>query len=98
VHELQALDVDPRAADLHAVISGHSHRPSAQMRGGVLFLNPGSAGPRRFTLPVSVARIEVAGSKLSHELIELAVSRSSKRHRPPPQRGDGRSPGRIRNQ
>ena len=73
VHELQALDLDPRAAGFQAVISGHSHRPSAEKRGGVLFLNPGSAGPRRFKLPVAVARIEVDGSVLRHELVELAV-------------------------
>jgi uncharacterized protein len=73
VHELEALDLDPRAAGFQAVITGHSHRPSAEMRGGVLFLNPGSAGPRRFKLPVGVARIEVDGSTLKHELVELAV-------------------------
>jgi putative phosphoesterase len=73
VHELDALDLDPGAAGFHAVITGHSHRPSAEHRGGVLFLNPGSAGPRRFKLPVAVARIDVAGSQLTHELIELAV-------------------------
>jgi len=73
VHELQALDLDPKAEGFQAVITGHSHRPSAQTRGGVLFLNPGSAGPRRFKLPVAVARIEIDGSALRHELVELAV-------------------------
>jgi putative phosphoesterase len=73
VHELDTLDLDPGAAGFHAVITGHSHRPSAEHRAGVLFLNPGSAGPRRFKLPVAVARINVAGSQLTHELIELAV-------------------------
>lgn len=71
VHELDALDLDPGAAGFHAVITGHSHRPSAEHRGGVLFLNPGSAGPRRFKLPVAVARINVSGSQLTHEFIEL---------------------------
>ena len=73
VHELQALDLDPSAAGFQAVITGHSHHPSAEIRRGVLFLNPGSAGPRRFKLPVAVARIEVEGSTLRHELVELAV-------------------------
>jgi putative phosphoesterase len=74
VHELQALDLDPGAAGFQAVITGHSHHPSAEMRGGVLFLNPGSAGPRRFKLPIAMARIEVDGSVLRHELVELTVA------------------------
>jgi len=98
LHELQALDLDPRVTGFHAVITGHSHRPSAQMRDGVLFLNPGSAGPRRFTLPVALARIEVAGARLTHEIVELAVPRAPKTNRPPPRRGDGRFQGRPRNQ
>jgi putative phosphoesterase len=73
VHEIQALDLDPNAAGFQAVITGHSHKPSAEVRRGVLFLNPGSAGPRRFRLPIALARIEVRGSSLSHQLIELAV-------------------------
>src|SRR3972149_3857183 len=59
LHDVSALDLDPRAAGFHAVISGHSHQPRIEHRNGVLFLNPGSAGPRRFTLPVSVARLRV---------------------------------------
>jgi len=73
VHEIQALDLDPRAAGFQAVITGHSHQPFAEVRDGVLFLNPGSAGPRRFKLPVAVARIHVEGSTLRHEFVELAV-------------------------
>jgi predicted phosphodiesterase len=56
-----------------AVVYGHSHRPSIEMREGVLFLNPGSAGPRRFNLPVSVARVSVSGQQLRPEIIELKV-------------------------
>jgi predicted phosphodiesterase len=56
---------------LIGVISGHSHRPSAREMGGVLFLNPGSAGPRRFGLPVSVARVSVWGKQLQAALVEL---------------------------
>ena len=73
LHELAALDLDPRAARFAAVIFGHSHQPIAEVRDGVLFLNPGSAGPRRFALPVAVARLRVVGKTLSHELIELQV-------------------------
>jgi hypothetical protein len=73
LHELSALDLDPKAAEFAAVISGHSHRPHAEVRDGVLFLNPGSAGPRRFALPVAIAKLRVIGKSLSHELIELRV-------------------------
>jgi uncharacterized protein len=71
LHDLAALDLDPKAAGFAAVISGHSHRPAAQMRNGVLYLNPGSAGPRRFTLPIAVARLVIGDRLLSHEIIEL---------------------------
>ena len=60
LHDIQDLDVDPAAAGYHIVVSGHSHQPGASERGGVLYINPGSAGPRRFRLPVTVARLEVA--------------------------------------
>jgi uncharacterized protein len=73
VHDLAELELDPVAARFAAVVSGHSHRPSAHVRGGVLYLNPGSAGPRRFALPVSVARLTVRGGSLRHKLIELSV-------------------------
>jgi putative phosphoesterase len=73
LHDVSNLHLDPKAAALSAVVSGHSHRPTAEVRGGVLFLNPGSAGPRRFSLPVTVAKLRVVGKSLSHELIELAV-------------------------
>lgn len=73
LHELAALDLDPRAAEFAAVIFGHSHQPIAEVRDGVLFLNPGSAGPRRFALPVAVARLRVVGNSLFHELIELQL-------------------------
>ena len=73
LHDVSEFDVDPQAAELSAVVFGHSHRPTAEVREGVLFLNPGSAGPRRFSLPVTVAKLRVVGKSLSHELIELAV-------------------------
>jgi putative phosphoesterase len=73
LHDVKTLDLDPVTAGFHAVISGHSHRPSIATRQGVLFLNPGSAGPRRFTLPVSVARLVICGNTIDAQLIELAV-------------------------
>jgi putative phosphoesterase len=54
IHDVNALDLDPRAAGFAAVISGHSHQPKQEMKDGVLYFNPGSAGPRRFKLPISV--------------------------------------------
>jgi len=60
LHDIHDLDLDPAAAGFDVVVSGHSHQPGAIERGGVLYVNPGSAGPRRFRLPVTVARLEVA--------------------------------------
>lgn len=71
IHNLDELNIDPGAAGFQGVISGHSHHPSIEWREGIMYLNPGSAGPRRFNLPVMVAKIEVIGKKLVPELIEL---------------------------
>jgi putative phosphoesterase len=73
LHNIDELDLDPAAAGFSAVIFGHSHRPLIETRKGVLFFNPGSAGPRRFNLPISVGRLIVANGKLTSELIELKV-------------------------
>lgn len=73
LHELKNLDRDPEAARISVVIFGHSHRPFAEYRRGVLYLNPGSAGPRRFRLPVAVARIYVRDTNIEHEIVKLAV-------------------------
>ena len=73
LHDLARLDLDPKAAGFAAVISGHTHRPHSEVRNGVLYLNPGSAGPRRFNLPLAVARLQVTGDRLSHEIIELRL-------------------------
>jgi putative phosphoesterase len=73
LHDVNALDLKPRAAGFAAVISGHSHQPREEWRDGVLFFNPGSAGPRRFRLPVSVGKIVIEGAKLRAELIGLKV-------------------------
>ncbi len=71
LHDRNELDLTPAVAGFHAVISGHSHQPGIEERAGVLYLNPGSAGPRRFKLPVTVGRIAVAAGKLQAEIIEL---------------------------
>jgi predicted phosphodiesterase len=73
LHDISELDLDPASVGYAAVVYGHSHRPSIEMREGVLFLNPGSAGPRRFKLPVSIARVSVAGQQLRPEIVELKV-------------------------
>ena len=72
LHDVADLDLDP-SVGFAAVIFGHSHKPSMEMRDGVLFMNPGSAGPRRFRLPITVGRITVRGDALNPEIIELAV-------------------------
>jgi len=72
VHSVGWLDLNPKAAGISAVISGHSHQPGLSTRDGVLYLNPGSCGPRRFRLPVSLATLTVDGTGLRPRLIELA--------------------------
>ena len=73
LHDLKEIDISPAGAGFRVVVSGHSHKPSVEERKGVLYLNPGSAGPRRFNLPVSIARLTVAGERVSAEVIELTV-------------------------
>jgi len=75
LHDLKELDLDPAAEGFAAVVAGHSHTPSIETRGGVLYLNPGSAGPRRFRLPVAVARLRVAAGRCEAELVLLDVVR-----------------------
>jgi putative phosphoesterase len=74
LHDLQQLDLDPAAAGFQVVVSGHSHKPSRTERGGVLYLNPGSAGPRRFQLPVMVARLDLRQSPWKVEFIDLGTA------------------------
>lgn len=71
LHDLAELDIDPQAAGFRIVISGHSHRPAIQEKDGVLFVNPGSAGPRRFSLPVSIGFIEIADGQARASLHTL---------------------------
>lgn len=73
LHILDELDLDPGAAGFAAVIYGHSHQPRIERKNGVLYLNPGSAGPRRFSLPVSMALLKVKSDGLYADLIELDV-------------------------
>ncbi len=72
LHDLAKLDLKPEAAGFQVVVYGHSHVPKQETRNGVLYFNPGSTGPRRFKLPISVGRLIVERGKVSSELITLA--------------------------
>ncbi|MFZ0632406.1 MAG: metallophosphoesterase family protein [Acidobacteriaceae bacterium] len=71
IHDLKELDLDPAAAGIAVVVSGHSHQAKVERRKGVLYLNPGSAGPRRFRLPVTLARVRVESGRVEAEIVEL---------------------------
>jgi len=71
LHDLHELDLNPRAAGFAAVISGHSHQPKLEERDGVLYVNPGSAGPRRFSLPVSLGRLVIDGGRVTGRLATI---------------------------
>jgi predicted phosphodiesterase len=71
LHDLETLDLDPHAAGIHVVIYGHSHRPALTKQKGVLYLNPGGAGPQRFTLPATVALLTIEGTDIKAELIDV---------------------------
>ena len=71
LHILQGLDISPAAAGFHIVVSGHSHKPGQSEKDGVIYINPGSAGPRRFQLPVTVARLDLAKKPWRAEFIDL---------------------------
>jgi len=73
IHNVKELELDPAAAGFAAVISGHSHVPKSETRSGVLYLNPGSAGPRRFKLPIAVAKIRLRGDAVEAELVTVPV-------------------------
>jgi predicted phosphodiesterase len=74
LHDLAQLDLKPKAAGFAVVVSGHSHVPRQEMRDGVLYFNPGSAGPRRFKLPVSVGRLIVENGGVRGEILHLHVN------------------------
>ena len=71
LHDVKRLDVDPHAAGFRAVVSGHSHKPRKVERDGVLYINPGAAGPRRFRLPVTVARLDVTQEPWTVEFVDV---------------------------
>jgi putative phosphoesterase len=81
LHDLHEIHGDPARAGYAAVIAGHSHRPCVERRNGVLYLNPGSAGPRRFSLPIAVARLTVGRTGLRARIIELRVGPASRPRR-----------------
>jgi len=74
IHDLAELDIEPRAAGVAVVVSGHSHKPVIQERNGVLYINPGSAGPRRFKLPITIGEMRITGKSVTPRIIELDLS------------------------
>lgn len=71
LHDVQALDLNPAAAGFHIIVSGHSHKPGRTQHDGVLYINPGSAGPRRFQLPVTVARLDLGQTPWRTDFVDL---------------------------
>jgi uncharacterized protein len=74
IHDISQLDIEPRAAKVRVIVSGHSHKPLVVQRQGVLYVNPGSCGPKRFKLPVSVGELLVQGTQVSARTIDLAIT------------------------
>jgi putative phosphoesterase len=77
IHDLAALDIDPVAAEVQVVVSGHSHKPSVTRREGVLYVNPGSAGPRRFKLPVAAAELLIHEGSVSARITEFSIENAA---------------------
>jgi uncharacterized protein len=75
IHDLAQLDIEPHAAGVQVIVSGHSHKPLVERRDGILYVNPGSCGPRRFKLPISVGELTVEGTQVSARIVELTGSR-----------------------
>jgi uncharacterized protein len=73
LHDVKEIDISPSGAGFHVVVSGHSHKPSIEEHRGVLYVNPGSAGPRRFKLPVSLAHLQISGEMVHANIIELSA-------------------------
>jgi putative phosphoesterase len=74
LHDIAQLDIGALQAGVRAVIAGHSHKPGIRERGGVLYVNPGSAGPRRFKLPISIGELRIDGDAIEPRLVELQCS------------------------
>ena len=77
LHDIKQLDLDPRASGIDVVVSGHSHKPGIHREDGVLYLNPGSAGPRRFTLPTTLAKLVISANGASAEIVDLMTSNAA---------------------
>ncbi|MEO8856631.1 MAG: metallophosphoesterase family protein [Burkholderiaceae bacterium] len=76
IHDIAQLDLDPSTAGVQVVVAGHSHKPCVEQRKGVCHVNPGSAGPRRFTLPISAAELFVEGSTVTAQIREFSIARA----------------------
>ena len=72
LHDLQQMDLDPAAAGISVVVFGHSHQPAIYNKDGVIYINPGSAGPKRFKLPISLGRLRLDNGRIVPEIVELA--------------------------
>jgi hypothetical protein len=84
IHDLSGLGLDPKVEGVDVVVSGHSHRPLVREHDGVLYINPGSAGPRRFKLPIAVGELMIANRSVSPRIVELAnITRAPERGRSP---------------
>jgi len=82
IHDIKELDIDPAASGVRVVVSGHSHRPSCVEREGVLYINPGSAGRRRFSLPISAAELIIEGGRVQPRIVTLIEGQGSIHVRP----------------
>jgi uncharacterized protein len=71
IHDLDELDIDPGAAGVRVIVSGHSHKPMIEERAGILYVNPGSCGPKRFKLPITVGELTVSGAAVTARIIDL---------------------------
>jgi predicted phosphodiesterase len=71
IHDLAQLDLEPQTSGVAVVVSGHSHKPVIQESNGVLYINPGSAGPRRFKLPITIGEMRITGQSVTPRIIEL---------------------------
>jgi putative phosphoesterase len=78
LHDIADLDLDPPAAGIQVVMTGHSHKPLIEERDGVLYINPGSAGPRRFTLPISIGELVVEGTAITPRIVTLDIEASAR--------------------
>jgi uncharacterized protein len=73
LHDIDALSIEPAVAGFHVIVYGHSHKPTQWQKDGVMYVNPGSAGPRRFSLPVSIGRLTIQGGTASADLVQIKL-------------------------